>query len=393
QLVVQQTSGNVGIGTTSPMSALAVVGNINVTGCAKAATSTGANAEFNACVDLAETYPVRENAEPGDIMMVGSAGDLVKAVFSSASSSIPVIGIISSDPGIVLEGHMAAFGGSNFNASSEYPSGSRAPLALAGRVPVKVSLVNGPINAGDRITVSSVAGVGVKATTSGMTVGIALEAYTQEIASASPRNDGVGKIFVFVNLGYAKLDEAISAGNGAYTGNIGTETYWSVDQSTGKLGLNFLGDLDLKGNSITNIKALTSALGKWSMDEHGTLMAVKVITDELIAQKITVGSAVAPSGITLYDEITKEPYCVKIVSGAVVPQVGACGAAGMSNVQTPMTNEIPSSNDQIATTTAITSESTASTTPITTATSATDTASTTAPVSDETATTTVSLAQ
>ncbi|HDQ88593.1 MAG TPA: hypothetical protein ENN92_00370 [candidate division WWE3 bacterium] len=51
-------------------------------------------------------------------------------------------------------------------------------VALAGRVPVKVSLENGPIKAGDPITIGSTAGVGVKATQSGMIVGRALQSYT-----------------------------------------------------------------------------------------------------------------------------------------------------------------------------------------------------------------------
>jgi hypothetical protein len=51
------------------------------------------------------------------------------------------------------------------------------PVALKGRVPIRLSDENGPIMKGDRIALSSIPGVGMKATESDMTVGIALEDY------------------------------------------------------------------------------------------------------------------------------------------------------------------------------------------------------------------------
>ncbi len=55
-------------------------------------------------------------------------------------------------------------------------------------------------------------------------------------------------------------------------------------------------------------------------------MAVRVITDEVVTKKLTVGSAAAPSGITLYDEVTRDPYCLKMWGGALVSEAGVCGA-------------------------------------------------------------------
>jgi hypothetical protein len=65
------------------------------------------------------------------------------------------------------------------------------PVALNGRVPVKVSLEAGPISIGDSITLSSTAGTGKKATKTGETVvGVALANYTTQTAS--------GTVLVFV---------------------------------------------------------------------------------------------------------------------------------------------------------------------------------------------------
>ncbi|HVY12877.1 MAG TPA: tail fiber domain-containing protein, partial [Alphaproteobacteria bacterium] len=45
----------------------------------------------------------------------------------------------------------------------------------------------------------------------------------------------------------------------------------------------------------------------------------------LAVDTFTVGSAEKPSGITLYDEDTRQPYCVKIKGGKMVNLPGACG--------------------------------------------------------------------
>jgi hypothetical protein len=60
-----------------------------------------------------------------------------------------------------------------------YAPSNGQPVALSGRVPVKVNLDGGPIFAGDAITLSSVPGVGAKATTTSQTVGVALESMTE----------------------------------------------------------------------------------------------------------------------------------------------------------------------------------------------------------------------
>jgi len=67
------------------------------------------------------------------------------------------------------------------------------PVALSGRVPVRVHSRGGPIKPGDPITTSSMPGVGIKATQPGRIIGTALESWTGE---------GEGKILVLINLGY-----------------------------------------------------------------------------------------------------------------------------------------------------------------------------------------------
>ncbi len=49
------------------------------------------------------------------------------------------------------------------------------------------------------------------------------------------------------------------------------------------------------------------------------------LAQEVKTQKLEVGTAENPQGITLYDEDTKAPYCLKIKNGATISTAGKCG--------------------------------------------------------------------
>ncbi|MAJ97641.1 MAG: hypothetical protein CMI56_03465 [Parcubacteria group bacterium] len=53
--------------------------------------------------------------------------------------------------------------------------------------------------------------------------------------------------------------------------------------------------------------------------------------NNLAAAAFTVGSSEQPNGITLFDEVTGEAYCVKIRDGAMVQEVGECTLAAAEN--------------------------------------------------------------
>jgi hypothetical protein len=68
------------------------------------------------------------------------------------------------------------------------------PVAIAGRVPVKVSLENGPIQTGDMLTSASIPGYAMKATRPGMVIGQALSSF----GTASTTASSTGSVIVFV---------------------------------------------------------------------------------------------------------------------------------------------------------------------------------------------------
>ena len=99
---------------------------------------------------------------------------------------------------------------------------------------------------------------------------------------------------------------------------------WFIDQTTGKVTAAFTAGLDLKANSLENVSKILSANGKWSIDESGKLVVKEATIEKLKAQSATFGSSEKPEGITIYDEDTGEPYCIKIKGGESITLAGKC---------------------------------------------------------------------
>ena len=112
--------------------------------------------------DLAEMYFSSTNLEPGEVVVLDGELSIDRA---EQGSDMPVLGVVSTKPGLLL----------GFDDSSLRAGERGYPLALSGRVPVKLSTENGPIKRGDSLMLSSLPGVAMKATGTGATIGIALE--------------------------------------------------------------------------------------------------------------------------------------------------------------------------------------------------------------------------
>ncbi len=139
------------------------------------------------CVDYAETYPTQDSSiEAADLLAPdpNNPENVIKAVRGTS-----VIGIVSTNPATLITGNIFSYGAETL---SDVPAG-QVPVALAGRVPLKVSTENGPINIGDYLTASSIPGVAMRATKAGQAVGPALGSYS---------GSGVGQVMTFVGAGY-----------------------------------------------------------------------------------------------------------------------------------------------------------------------------------------------
>ncbi len=207
-LFYSSSTGNIGIGTTTPGFALSASGTIQATGgfLGQCLSSGGFNSTSSgSCnMDLAESYPTREPTEAGDIVAIP-----IDATSSSATSTVvalqksrggdgeTVIGVVSTNPGLVFDNGNTYLAGAN----DELTTSTEAVVALAGRVPVKISAANGPIVPGDLLAASIInPGVAVLATGPGTVIGEALQAYSgpdDPLATTTP------EILVFINPHWA----------------------------------------------------------------------------------------------------------------------------------------------------------------------------------------------
>ena len=137
--------------------------------------------EMNDGADLAEIYSTKDiTLKPGEVVSLDptlTAG--VKR--SSKAYDSKVFGVISTKPAQLIG-----------NTKGEGVTG--IPVALSGRVPVKVNTENGPIKPGDLLTPSSVPGVAMKATKPGYIIGRAFNGYSEK---------ETGVILLFVDTSYA----------------------------------------------------------------------------------------------------------------------------------------------------------------------------------------------
>ena len=155
--------------------------NASTTGRISSVTSTLGNS------DLAENYFSDETLEPGDTVKIKPSVDGQHASIGKAQSAgdPALIGIVSSAPGVIL--------GSRYeeDAANSTSSFRVYPIALSGRVPVKISLENGPVHQGDNLTSASEKGFAMKARPGDPIVGYALEDWGGPDASVGVAGDSL----------------------------------------------------------------------------------------------------------------------------------------------------------------------------------------------------------
>lgn len=208
---------------------------------------TNASGWATGSYDFAEMFPSSDALTAGDVVVFGTDNESVARSRTAASPGIA--GIVSTRPG--------------FLAGDNQPG--HYPIALAGRVPTKVTAENGDIAIGDPLTSSSADGYAMKATESGQIVGYALEPF-----DGSAEDD---KIIAFVNVSYW---------NGGPTADLpGTNNQAStivVTQNASNLSaLNMNGNIYLSGNEILGVGRISGLSGRWSVDAEGTLVTEGVV--------------------------------------------------------------------------------------------------------------------
>ena len=231
--------------------------------------------------DLAELFPASEPLEPGELVAVDPNKD-ESLIRTSRTEQKDVLGVISSAPGITLDGTL--------------PEGTKfsSPLALAGRVPVKVVGVNGSIKRGDFLTTSPIPGRAMRAVGNVRTIGVALSEFNNN------ENLGAeGTVTVFVNLSWnndslpevqIKAQEIVVNTIKATNGNwlideFGIATLNKVVISTKTVVNAFDNQTTLIAEKVLEIK---DSLGKTiaSIGEDGTIFGRKLVAEQKIVSPI-----------------------------------------------------------------------------------------------------------
>ena len=212
--------------------------------------------------DLAEDYPTTDNSvEAGDVVSIDTANDS-HVVKSTKPYDNTVIGIFSEKPGFRL----SQVGNIN---------GDKAvPVALDGRVPVKVNNENGPIHKGDFLTTSSTPGVAMKATKAGQVLGKALQDF----------NGISGKITAFVNITFADPTNFL-----ANIGNNNTSALSKVSSDSIDLPENLvINGQEINGSLTNGLTALSNGINtvKSGVDTLQNAFAVANSKADILASKL-----------------------------------------------------------------------------------------------------------
>ncbi len=462
QFIVQQNSGRVGIGTTSPgamlhLGSAAAGGNMRIangwlcidtddtcTGATTAGTVYAVNA-YTVGADLAENYKTSDTTLlPGEIVTLDTS---LAGYVKRAGPSDPVFGVISTKPGVLL--------GRQIDGSK--------PVALTGRVPLLVNAEGGPIHVGDKIALSSVPGIGKKANGNESLVGIALgsfEGTTGEVEVFMDKHADAGALAfkngnvevahdlevkggfkaTIGNIGALIVDAQGNVGIGtdspAYKlqvlGDIAATSFVNISTRTSKKDITYL-DMQAKKEILAKIKNLQIAEYHYTTESADNPLRLGLIAEEapsevlsvggkgvdvyklttfalagiqeqqkqiddietrvasleaaiasstiatstplstisyfeslginitqgiasfvhIVTDSLTIGSSAKPSGITLYDEVTGNPYCLKISGGVTKTIDGECSATGTSSMtytMTPTPSPLHPSSSDTATT-------------------------------------------
>ena len=210
--------------------------------------------------DLAEAYYTKDmSVAPGDLVQLDSS--LQAGVKKADSRYDPrTLGVITTKPGLVI-------------GDDTISEGKPVLLALTGRVPIKVSAENGPIEAGDFLTSSSTPGVAMKATEPGYAIAQAMTGFAGE---------GTGSVLGFIKGGWYQPPPVAGADLQNSTISSGVIDSLSIE-----------GPLTVTGDAVFQ--------GKVAVKDIEITGHVTVSTD-------TAGTTIIPAGQTFADVTFKAPY-------------------------------------------------------------------------------------
>ncbi len=272
---------------------------------------------FTSGADLAENYSSVETLLPGEVVQIDSSQGDHNVKKTTGQYQKDALGVVSTKPGFV---------------AGAYTEDSH-PIALVGRVPVKVTNENGPVHAGDYLTSSSIPGYAMKATVGGRVLGKALEDFNEEYATECPKinlgslpDTKCGEVMLFANL----VDY-----NGQSVDIAMAEQGFAIDEASlpNIAGLNFeLGSDDRRQQEILAFlktqKNNNQGIFTDSIAATQEVISPKIITDLLVAKKIKAESIEGLEILT-----NKIDLLTQSASGSAVSQFSSQMSKAAANLE------------------------------------------------------------
>ena len=313
------TGGSVGIGVTAPAQLLDVQGTIQATLASSGTTAvcwtnTLTDANLTDCsgtptADYMEMYPMTTDVSTGDL--VGMTTTMATTI---DGDQIPVL-TKTTQPyqrtAIGVASDKAKAGDFNSIGYNIKENDNPHPVALKGRVPVKVTTINGTINPGDYITTSSIPGAGMKATQAGWVVGKALTGYS------NTNTTEISTVMVYVESNW--YDPGFSFTSDGELVLNGSNGIYTVTQ----IGSN--------SPIVTIISAASGVFGK--------VRAGLVSTQELVVEQSAQISSLSVNSLTVAGQSIQD-YVAGLVQQqlATTPVLTASGSAQLATASAQITN-------------------------------------------------------
>ena len=231
--------------------------------------------------DFAEVFDSDGDLTVGDLVEIAQGSDLEsnlpKVKQSSSYQSQKMIGFVTDRAGFV--------GG----MQTDMDKISVKTIGLVGRVPAKVSSINGPIAVGDPLTSSAIPGRAVKAITAGPVIARSLENFSQ----------GEGTILVFVQYGWfdpGKITEETDSNS------LIAQFLAPLIQalSKAKLNIEYLIAGNIEAESLTSPVIIAEEI------KAGEIIAEEVTAEIIIAGDVAIAGDSTVSGTLYADRIKSQ---------------------------------------------------------------------------------------
>ena len=274
--------------------------------------------------DYAEMFPVSNSLiGPGDIVSV-DAGLPVSMKYAE-QGDLALAGVVATKPGQILGDEKAI---------------DQRPIALSGRVPVKVNLEGGVIRPGDRIAISSVRGVGKKAGPLEASVGIALDSFDGEEQGTVMMFVNIQQNISVKNIGEELLKAPTDADSYDFVGNLMKviQTRYATSTILGIASTTSTSTIDSsmlvnQNQDLSTLDTSVTATSSIATTSTATSSNTQALAEAIVALDLKVDAFIASSTLS-YDQVIASTTSALASSTSFINALASSTASVLTNDQT-----------------------------------------------------------